>query len=776
MIFSVYLANSFQSYNVIIKTIKTTLLVALLCFTHVLFAEPFKIKDIVVEGLERIDAGTVFTNLPVKVGDVFSDTDSVLIIRELFKTELFSDITLRRDGDVLVVVVQERPGIASLDIIGNKDIPDEQLLEGLSDIGIAPGRVLNRSVLERLENELLQQYFARGKYSVELNAVVTDLPRNRVDIQIQIAEGDAAEIKDINIVGNKVFRDEDLKEEFQSGKTVWWQFWNRSKQYSKQNLSADLETLRSTYLDTGYLNFAIDSTQVSITPDKQDIFITININEGDQYVLDEVKLAGNFIVPEEELRGLLQIQPGQIFSRRQVVASSQSISNRLGQDGYAFSRVNPVPDVNEEDKTVNLTFFIDPGKRVHVRRITISGNEFSKDEVYRRELRQVEGGWYSQTAIEASRRRIARLSFVENVEIDTVRIPGVDDLVDIDITVAERLAGSFSIGAGVSDSQGIVLTANVSQENFLGSGKQVAFQINTSRVNTIFDLSYVDPYYTIDGVSRGFGFSFISTDAEEADISDFDSDQFSFRVNYGIPLTENDRVSAAADLRRTDIRTTSDSPDEVEDFLDENGEDFTNLSLTASYLHDTRNRRVFGTDGFFQRLRFEFTVPLSDLEFFKIDYENLWLYPINDIFTLAARSEIGYGDGYGDISELPFFENFRAGGNGSVRGFRDNSLGPQDSNDDAFGGSFVTVGSLEVYFPLTAIADARTLRLGLFADVGNVYEDFGAFETSELRGSLGAEVNLITGFGGITLSAAAPFNDDEDDETEIFQFEFGTSF
>ena len=578
-----------------IKKIKLAVYFLILLAITSVSAEPFKIEDIVIEGLERINPGTVFTHLPVKVGDFYNDSDSSLIIRELFKTELFSDVSLRRDGDVLVVVVRERPGIASLSISGNRDIPEDQLLQGLSDIGVATGRVLNRSVLERLENELLQQYFARGKYSVEIQTLTNELPRNRVDIQIRIAEGEAAEIKGINIVGNTVFRDEDLREGFESGRTVWWQFWNRSQQYSKQALSADLETLRSTYLNSGYLNFAIDSTQVDITPDRKDIFITINVNEGDQYIVDEIKMAGTFVVPEEELRTLLQIQPGQIFSRQQVVATSQFISNRLGQEGYAFARVNPVPDIDDENKTVSITLFIDPGKQVYVRRINITGNEFSKDEVYRRELRQIEGGFYSQTSIKASRRRIARLSFVENVDIETVRIPGKDDLVDIDIVVSERLAGSFSIGAGLSGGQGIVLNTAVSQENFLGTGKSVSFQINTSRVNTVYDLSYVDPYHTLDGVSRGFGFSFISTDAEEADISDFDSEQFSLRANYGIPLTEVDRLGAAVDLRKTDIRITDGTSDEVDEFLDENGDDFLNLSLSATYRHDTRNRRVFGT-------------------------------------------------------------------------------------------------------------------------------------------------------------------------------------
>ncbi len=765
--------------NVTIKTIKTIktfiLTVVLLCVCAV-NAEPFKIRDIVIEGLERIEPGTVFTYIPVKVGDVFTDTDSAEVIRELYKTELFSDVALRLEDSVLIVEIKERPGIASLDIVGNKDIPDEQLIESLTDIGIAPGRVLNRSVLDRLENELLQQYFARGKYNVQIEILTTELVRNRVDVKIQIAEGTAAKIKDVNIVGNSIYKDKKLKKKFESNNKPFWKIWADNDTYSKQRLSADLEQLRSEYLNTGYLNFSVDSTQVSITPDKKDIFITINVDEGDQYTLASVKLAGSFEIPEQELKDLLVVEVGEIFSRSQVVASSELISNRLGSGGYAFARVNPIPAVNEETKTVDLTFFIDPGKRVYVRRVNVVGNQYSRDEVFRRELRQMEGGWYSQSGLAASRRRIQRLAFVENVELDTVKVPGQDDVVDINISVSERLAGSFSIGAGLSDSQGAVITTSVSQDNFLGTGKQVSFRINTSKVNTVYDFSYIDPYYTIDGVSRGFGFSYISTDAEEADISDFSSDQFSLRANYGIPVTEIDRISVIGDIRTTEINTSSNSSNEVTGFLNDNGNDYLNFNVTGVYTHDSRNRRTFGTKGLYHRARLEFSVPASDLEYYKASHEYIWLFPINETFTLATRSEIGYGDSFGSTTDLPFFEKFRAGGTGSVRGFRDNTLGPQDSQNDSFGGNFLTTAGVELYFPVPALIEASRFRLGIFADVGNAFAEYDDFETSELRGSAGLEMNLITGLGGITVSFASPFNDGKDDETEVFQFELGTSF
>ena len=758
--------------------IKTIIKASLACLLllGIAQAESFKVRDIVLQGLERISPGTVFTYLPVKVGDTFSNADSAQIIKELYKTELFSDISLGQDGDVLIVVLQERPGIASLDIVGNKDIADEQLIESLSDIGIAPGRVLNRSVLGRLENELLQQYFSRGKYSVQIKTEMTELSRNRVDIEIQIVEGDAAEIRGVNIVGNQVYEDKELKESFESGSKPWWKPLSDNEKYSKQRLQADLEKLRSKYLDSGYLNFNVASTQVSISQDKKDIFITVNVDEGNQYTIKEIKLAGNFVVAKEDLEAQLLITTDQFFSRSEVVASGERIKNRLSEDGYAFARVNPVPDVNEEDKSVVLTFFIDPGKRVYVRRINITGNDYSRDEVYRRELRQMEGGWFSQTAIERSRRRVQRLAFVESVEFETIRIPGADDMVDIEIVVAERLAGSFTIGAGLSDSQGAVITTSLSQDNFLGSGKSVSFSINTSKVNTVYDLSYNDPYYTIDGVNRGYGFSYISTDAEEADISDYNSDRISLRTNYGIPLTEDDRIGVTAELRNTKITTGSNTSDEIRDFLDDNGSNFNNVSLTGVMTHDSRNRRIFGTEGFYQRGLVELSVPYSDVEYYKIDYKNVFLYPLTDIFTLSARSEVGFGDAYGTTSDLPFFEKYRAGGASSVRGYRANSLGPRDSKDRAYGGNLLTTAGFEVFFPIPALADAQRFRLGLFTDIGNVYEDIDEWEASELRGSYGLELNMITGLGGISLSFSSTYNDEANDKTESFQFEFGTSF
>lgn len=740
--------------------------------------DSFRVQDIQIQGLVRIEAGTVFTYLPVKVGDLVDEDQTAQIVRELYKTGLFRNIELHREGDVLVVVVQERPGIASITFDGNKILDDEQLTEVLDDIGIASGRVFNRTVLERLEGELLQQYYAFGKYNVEIDTTVDELPRNRVAVSILIVEGDVAQIKQIKIVGNESFDTETLTENFESGLVPWYKLFSTRDRYAKPKLQGDLETLRSHYLNHGYLKFDIKSTQVSLSPDKEEIFITINIDEGDQYTLEDIKLAGNLVLPEENLRALLFFSPGETFSRNKVIQSTEAILNRLGDEGYAFPNVNPVPELDEENKTVQLTLFVDPGKRTYVRRINFRGHKITRDEVYRRELRQMEGAWFSQTGIENSRRRIQRLSHVESVEVETQRVPGVDDLVDLEFDIEERLAGSFNIGAGYSDSQGAVFSTSVSQENFLGSGKTVSFSINTSKVNTIYALNYVNPYYTIDGVSRGFGFNYATSDAEEADISEYSTNQFSLSTSYGIPLTEVDRVGVFAQVSQTEVTTGVNAAQEIRDYIEDHGDEYSNLTLSSSFVHDTRDRSLFPRIGNRQRAGVEFTFPGSDLEFYKVSYSTAFYFPLNQTFVLSLASELGYGDAYGSDKDLPFFQKFRAGGVRTVRGYESNSLGPRDSQDRPFGGNFLTTLRGEVQFPPPDLPlfSPNSMRLNLFVDAGNVFEDVDDFETSELRASFGIGMNLITGFGGITAVLASPFNNQSGDDTESFQFNLGTRF
>ncbi len=741
-------------------------------------AESFRLEDIQIEGLERIEAGTVFTYLPVKVGEQMDDRKTADIIRALYKTGLFKDIQLHREENILVVAVRERPAIASIEFDGNKILNDEQLTEVLTSVGIAGGRVFNRSVLQRLENELLQQYFAFGKYSVNIDTQVKDLPQNRVDIDIRIVEGDVAKIKQVKIVGNNTFEEDELTDKFESGLKPWYQLWGTRDRYAKQKLQGDLETLRSHYLDHGYLKFDIESTQVSISPDKEDIFITINIDERGQYTFTGFELVGKLPFSEEELTPLISIVSGETFSRAKILQSTEMITRRLNDDGYAFPNINPVPEVDEESKTVKVTFFIEPGKRVYVRRINFRGHKSSRDEVYRRELRQMEGGLYSQTNIEVSRRRIQRLAYVESVDIKTQRVKGVDDLVDVEIVIKERLAGSFNIGAGYSDSQGGVLSTSISQENFLGTGKTVSFSINTSKVNTIYAVNYINPYYTIDGVSRGFGFEYVSTDAKEANVSDFDTDQLGVSVSYGIPLTENDRINATARLRRTDVTERSNTSREIREFIEKSGDKYDSLTLTSSFIHDTRDRGLFPSEGNRQRATVEVAVPGSDLEFYKINYDGRFYFSLNKTFTLFLGSQVGYGSDYGSTADLPFFEKFYAGGFRTVRGYKSGTLGPRDSLGASYGGNFLTTARTELQFPATFLpfVTENNAKLSLFTDVGNVFEDFDDFETNDLRGSFGIGINMITGFGGISAAFSTQFNDKSGDKTESFQFSLGTSF
>ncbi len=743
---------------------------------HYALAASFILEDIEIEGLERIQAGTVFTYLPVKVGDEFDEERSADIIRTLFKTGFFKDVALRRRGNVLIVNVSERPAIASLDIQGNKDIDSDALNEALKNVGIAKGRVFNRSVLERLENELLQQYLARGKYNVKIDTSVTDEPRNRVGISINIAEGEVAKIKRVNIVGNRSYEEKDLTKGFESGIPPWYAVWSSKDQYSKQKLSGDLEILRTEYLDMGYLKFNIESSQVSITPDKEDIYITINVDEGDKYVVKDIKLAGTFVVPEQELQELLQINPGDTFSRGKIVQTTDMISKRLGDEGYAFANINAIPEVDDETKEVSLTLFVDPGQRVYVERINVSGNQVTSDEVYRRELRQMEGGWYSQSNVELSRSRLQRLPYVESVEINTERVPGSSDLVNLDVRVTERLAGNFSIGLGFSQSQGPIISGSVSQENFLGSGKSVAFEVNTSKVNTVFRVNYTNPFYTIDGVSRSLGVSYISTDAREADISDFNSDQLNANLSYGIPLTEHDRINAGLAVSGVSIDTNTNTPDEINDFIDDEGDNYLNFSLVSSIEHDTRNRTVFANRGNLQRFNAELSVPGSDLTFYKLDYRNVVYVPLYEEFTLSVGGSFAYGDSYGGTSDLPFYEKYFAGGVRTLRGYENNSLGPRDSEDDPFGGNFRSIGNLELLVPSPFFKDAKNIQLSTFVDYGNVFAKASDFELNELRGAYGVGVQWISPVGALTISLAQAFNDQPGDDTQIFQFNLGSLF
>ncbi len=739
-------------------------------------AASFVVKDIRVEGLQRIAAGTVFSYLPIKVGDRVDESVTPEIVRSLYRTGFFKDVKLEREGDVLVISVDERPAISDITIEGNKAIDTDELKKGLKDIGLAEGRTFNKSVLEKIENELRRQYFSQGKYGVKIVSTVTPLERNRVAVEIDIVEGETATIKRINIVGNKAFDEDDLLGEFKQTTGGWLSWVTKDNQYSKQKLSADLEILRSFYLDRGYLNFRIDSTQVTITPDKQDIYVTINVSEGDVYTVRDVKLAGDLILPAEELFPAVRLDRGQPFSRKATVESTERITDKLADLGYAFANVNPIPEVDEGNKTVGLTFFVDPGKRVYVRRINFKGNAKTRDEVLRREFRQMESAWFSSSQVKRSRTRLQRLGFFEEVSIETPAVAGSPDQVDINVNVKERSSGSIMAGVGYSQSQGILFNASVQQDNFLGTGKRVVLAFNNSQINTLYQLAYVNPYFTPEGISRGFNLRYRTTNYEELQTtSPYTTDVLAGGVNFGVPISEDNRIGFSFDIEDLTLKVIEgNASQEVRDYVRTYGDEALTYRLGTNWSSDSRDRAIFPTRGGAQKLYAEVAVPGSDLTFYKIGYQHRRYFPITSDFTLGLNLDLGYGDGYGDTQEIPFYEHFYAGGFNSVRGFKLYSLGPRDSRDKAYGGNIKTVGNIELFFPMPGKAFKDTVRLSTFVDAGNVFLD--DFDAGEIRYSVGLGATWMSPLGALSVSIAQPLNDKPGDETEAFQFNFGQTF
>ncbi|MBL1260917.1 MAG: outer membrane protein assembly factor BamA [Thiotrichaceae bacterium] len=734
---------------------------------------PFTVQDVEVRGLERISLGTVLNYLPLSVGEQLDEARADNVIKELFKTGFFDDVSVASRGDVLVIVVKERPAIASIDIAGNQDIETEALNAALAQIGLTSGRVFDRSALDKVVRELERQYINQGQYGVKIESQVVVLDDGRVEIDIDINEGDAATIKQINLVGNHAYSDDILRNKFQLDSPG---IFSGGEQYSRFKLGADLESLRSYYLDRGYINFNIDSTQVTLSPDKQDMFISINISEEHQYFINEIKLAGDLVLPEAELMQLVGLAEGDVFSRSQVTAATEALNSRLGEEGFAFANINAIPEVDKENHLISLTFFVDPGRRVYVRRINISGNKGTKDEVVRREFRQMEGGWISTAQIDRSRVRVQRLGFFENINIETPSVPGVANQVDVSLSLDERSSGSLTAGIGFSQTQGMLINASISQDNFMGSGKRITANINNSDVNTVYSFSYNNPYYTVDGISRGFNLSFRETDATEANIASYTSDQYGVGVKYGFPLSEFNRASLGIAYENTSIHTSVLTPQSVLDFLSENSDEFNIYKLTLGWSHDTRNRTIFANDGLLVSLSNTISLPGSGLEYYKIDARVMKFQPITKTFTLLMKGSIGYGDSYSDTTRLPFFEHYYAGGSSSVRGFEGNSLGPQENNVSQ-GGTLKVVANLELIVPMPfADKDNRSLRLSGFYDIGNVFATSNDYDSAELRTSAGIALIWMSPIAPLTFSYAFPLNDKQGDELERFQFTLGSFF
>ena len=672
----------------------------------------------------------------------------------------------------------ERPAISEINFSGNKSIDSDALKLGLKEIGLAEGRTFERSVLEKIEQELERQYFNQGKYAVKLTSTVTPLERNRVSIDINVVEGRTARIKKINIVGNQNFDEDDLLDEFELSTGGWLSWLTRDNQYSRPKLAGDLEVLRSYYLDRGYVNFKIESTQVTITPDKEDIYITINVTEGEVFSISDIRLAGDIEGEPDEYFPLIHLQRGQPFARKAVVESSDRISAKLSDLGFAFANVNSIPEIDEEGKTVAVTFFVDPGKRAYVRRVNISGNSRTRDEVIRREFRQMESTWFSGEKLKLSRERVQRTGYFDGVSVETPSVPGSADEVDINMTVTEKPSGSLLAGIGFSQSDGVVVNASISQDNFAGTGKKVSLALKTSSANQHYQVSYTNPYYTVDGISRGFDLSYRSTDFDDLDTADYKTDDLIAGMSFGIPLSEFNRFNFGVALHHIDFEVGSQPSEEVLQFEEDEGNQFLNLELTLNWRHDSRDTAIFPKAGALQSLFAEASVPGSDLSYYKISYEHRRYWRVAGELVFSLSGEIGYGDAYGKTTSLPLWEHYYGGGPGTVRGFAARSIGPRDSQGDPIGGNAIYAGSAELLFPPPFRGAGESVRLAAFVDAGAVIDtrDTDLFDTDELRYSAGLGLSWLSPVGALTISYAIPFQADDQDEKEEFQFSLGTTF
>jgi len=812
------------------------LLLMLLAATGLVSAETFRISDIRVDGLQRLSEGNIFSYVPIEVGEQMTPSLARSTIRDLWETGFFDDVQLYREGDVLIVDVEERPAISSISLSGNQQMETDDLLPALASIGIAEGEIFNKLELNRVRQELIRQYYSRGHYAVDIDTQVAELSRNRVNLSIVVDEGKQARIRHINIVGNETFTEDELRDDFESDSKLGLFFWRGANKYTREKLSGDLETLRSYYLDRGYLDFAIESTQVSISRNKQDIFVTANIREGEVYTVRDVVLTGELILGEEMLERLIMIEPDETFSRKKVEQSVDNITAVLSNIGYAFANVNPVPRIDRDTLETEINFFVDPGKRVYVRRIEFRGNTQTKDEVLRREMRQFEGAWFSQSAIDRSRIRLQRLGYFDNINIETPAVEGTDDQVDVIVSVEEQPSGSFQVGFGFSQIQGLIASFSVQQDNFLGSGRRVGLSVSHSDIFTQASVNYTNPYYTDDGVSRGFFARYTEFDQRDANISAFSTSQAAAGVNYGFPLSEVDFLRLGLGVQQIDINiggggclvNPEDDPqdpeaprefcfrairplaitldDDMDGRLSSDERQVTTYRLDSTWSRDSRNHFLNPTDGSLHRLGAEVALPGSTREFYRLNYRFVKYWPIgNNGMAFSVKGDVAYGDSYDDHDEelglepvdvevadgaridcqvdeivtlddgLPFYEHFYGGGVSDIRGFDDNSLGPKDEFCRSVGGDFKVIGGLELAFPIPRIQASGT-RLAWFFDIGNVFRNIDSFETDRLRASTGLALTWQAPVGPIIINLATPIMEREGDETQLIQFSFGQTF
>ncbi|MGJ7458500.1 outer membrane protein assembly factor BamA [Halomonas sp. RA08-2] len=759
-------------------------------------AQPFEVSDIRVEGLQRVSAASVFNAFPVSARDRVDDRELAEATRSLFATGMFEDIRLARDGDVLIIQVVERPTISRLTITGNRQIGDEELRQGLRQAGLAEGEVLQLSTLEEIQRELEGVYQGQGRYSASIETSVREIDEGRVQVDVEINEGAVARIRQINLVGNRAFDDDTLLDVFELNDRPGRLFgWFSRDEYSREALAGDLERLRSFYLDRGYVNFNVESTQVSISPDKSQIFITVNVDEGRQYRIGDVRFVGDLQISEREARDLLEVSPGHVFSRSDVTASSEALRARLGAEGFAFASVDGIPEVSADGDAVDLAFRVDAGRRAYVRRIEFIGNTTTQDEVLRREMIQLEGAPASTQSITQSRQRLERLGFFRQVDVETRPVAGEPDKLDVTYTVEEQPSGSVSASVGFSQSAGVIYGVGLSQTNFLGTGNRVNVGAQRSDTFTSVNFGFTDPYWTLDGISRGYNLYYRETDYEDSDISTYSTDAYGAGINFGYPINEITRLNFGAAVEDLTIKTYRDTAQEITQYVEDQGEDSQALKLTASWTRNNLNRGIMPTAGNYQRLSLETAVPGSDAEYYKVRAQARQLFPLDDNHDWALKfsGEVGYADVVGN-DPYPFYENFYAGGLGSVRGFTANTLGQRTTppetggRDRTLGGNVLMQGSAELLFPLPFIEDRRSLQTSLFLDAGNTFlTDCYATETGtsncssgvdlgDLRYSVGVGLSWLTPVGPLTFSVAEPINDESGDDTQFFQFSLGQTF
>ena len=739
--------------------------------------DPFPIKDIRVEGIQRTEAGTVFSYLPVKVGDTMTDEKAAAAIKALFATGFFKDVRLEIEGQVLVVVLEERPAIASLEFTGLKAFKAEDLKKSLRETGLAESRIFDRSMIERAEQELKRAYLAQGHYAVEIKTTTTPLERNRVGINFAVTEGEIAKIKQVNIIGANAFKESDLRELMVLQTPGWLSWYTKNDQYSKQKLSGDLETLRSHYLDRGYLEFNIESTQVSISPDKQDIYITVNITEGEKFTISSVKLAGQLLLPEAELIKLVTMKPGEVFSRERVTESTKALSDRLGNEGYAFANVNAAPELDREKRQVAFTVFVDPGRRVYVRRIDVSGNTRTRDEVIRREMRQLESAWYDGDKINKSRARVDRLGYFEEVTVETPPVAGTTDQVDMALKVKEKPTGNMMLGAGFSSAEKVTFSGSVQQQNLFGSGKHVGVQFSTSKSNKVYSLSHTDPYFTVDGISQGFDIYHRNSDTSSLAVGSFGSKSTGGGVRYGFPIGEDDYINVGLSVDATTLTVVPGiSPQRYVDYVAANGAKSNTLQTTLGWAKDERDSLLYTTKGDYRRAFLEVALPGSTQTYVRATYQHQHFFPLTRDLVLALNGEAGTAKAYGN-KELPFFKNFYAGGIGSVRGYESGSLGPVDpGTSDRLGGTTRLVGNAEVLFPIPGMGLGKSLRGSAFVDAGNVWGDDEKFKLGSLRYSTGLALAWNSPLGPLKFSYAKPLSKKSEDKIQSLQFQMGSVF